>query len=545
MNSLLIGLLGVLILSAGYIGYGRIIARLWQIDSHSKTPAHEKYDGVDYIPARHWTILFGHHFASIAGAGPILGPVLATAAWGWAPTLVWIILGSIFIGAVHDFSALMVSLHHGGRSIAEVSEVVMGRASRLLFAAFLWLSLILVVAVFAAATAYTLVKEPHVVIPTCGLVIIAGMIGFWVNRFRGGLWPATIIALLLLAGFIWLGYKYPISLPAQYAIPIWIILLLIYALIASVLPVDILLQPRDYISTFILFFGLGLGYLGLVLTRYPIHVPAFVSAVPAQGPVWPMLFVFVACGAVSGFHSLVASGTTSKQLAEKEHARRIGFGAMILEGVLALLALLAVSAGLYWTSGAGHEGLILSELLSGGDWIGTFAKGYGRLTAPLMGAALGMTIAIIMLNAFVITTLDSATRITRYITEELFGDVFGIRFLKNRYLASLLVVVAAASLALGQWQKIWPIFGASNQLVAALTLLVISFYLLDRKRSIKFTFYPALFMLLTTIAALCYQGWMFFRQGKIGLGSIALLLLGLAAFMVWQGIIRPRPQAGS
>jgi len=540
MNSLWIGIIGILALAGGYIFYGRIMTRLWQVDPERIPPARENFDGVDYVPARHWTILFGHHFASIAGAGPILGPVLATAAWGWAPTLFWIILGSILVGAVHDFSALMISLRHGGRSIAEISETVMGQTSRLLFAGFLWLSLILVVAVFAAATAKTLVEEPHVVIPTLGLIFTAILMGFWVNRFNGNHWIATLVALLLVAFFIWLGFKIPVQIPGQHAVQIWIVLLLVYALIASVLPVDLLLQPRDYISTFILFLGLGAGYLGLFSTRYPLQVPAFISTVPAQGPLWPMLFVFVACGAVSGFHSLVASGTTSKQLANKGDALKIGYGAMILEGVLAILALLAVGAGLYWTTGPGREGLVISEILRQGNWIGAFAKGFGRLTAPLFGPVLGVTLAIIMLNSFVMTTLDSATRISRYITEELFGDVFKIKFFKNRILATVLVVLAAASLALGQWQRIWPIFGASNQLVAALTLLVITFYFLDRGRPTAFTFYPAVFMLLTTIAALCYQGWIFFHQGKFGLASVAVFLLTLALFMIWEGVHRIR-----
>ncbi|MBN1596081.1 carbon starvation protein A [candidate division FCPU426 bacterium] len=535
MNSLWLGMAGIVVLLGGYFTYGRLTARVWQSDRKDKTPAQEKPDGVDYVPARHWLILFGHHFASIAGAGPILGPVLAVAAWGWAPTLVWIILGSILVGAVHDFSALMISLRHGGRSIADVSEMVVGRTARLLFAAFLWLSLILVVAVFAAATANTLVEEPQVVLPTVGLIAAAFGLGFSINRKQGNLWLATIVALLGVAGFIGLGFIFPVHIPGSQATQIWILLLLAYALAASILPVDLLLQPRDYLSMYILFFGLGAGFLGVTLTRYPLDVPAYISATPAAGPIWPMLFVFVACGAVSGFHSLVASGTTSKQLGEYRHALRIGYGAMILEAVLALLALLAVGAGLYWRTGSGREGFILPELLAGGNWIGAFAKGYGRITAPLFGTVLGTTIAIIMLNSFVMTTLDSATRITRYLTEELFGDVLRIPFCRNRFAAGLLVVIAAAFLALGHWQKIWPIFGASNQLVAALTLLVVSFYLLKRRRPAGLTFYPAVFMFLTATGALCYQGWMFIKQGKPVLGGLALILLGLSFFMIREG----------
>ncbi len=540
MNSLWVGGIAIVLLWLGYRVYGRFMTRLWQVDPGRVPPSKAKFDGVDYVPARNWTILFGHHFASIAGAGPILGPVLATAAWGWAPTLLWILGGSIFIGAVHDFSALMVSLRHGGRSIAEVSERVMGRPSRILFAAFLWLSLILVVAVFAAATANTLVKEPHVVLPTFGLVGVALVLGWGVGRRGGNQFLATLAALAVVAGLIVLGFRCPVVIPGSQAVQIWIVILLLYALLASVLPVDLLLQPRDYLSTFILFFGLASGFLGLGLTHYPLRVPAWIGGAHAQGPLWPMLFVFVACGAVSGFHALVASGTTSKQLADKKDALKIGYGAMILEGALAVLALLAVGAGLYWRPGPGTAGWVYPELLRSGDWIGTFGRGFGRMTAPLFGATLGMTLAILMLNAFVMTTLDSATRITRYLTEELFGDAFGIGFLRRRGWASLFVVLVAAVLALGQWQRIWPIFGASNQLVAALTLLVVTFYLLERGRPAVYTLYPALFMLVTTSAALVYQAWTFWRQGKFVLAGLAVLLLALALFMLWEGSRRSR-----
>lgn len=538
MNSVVVAIIGLVLLTLGYRLYGKHMLKVWQVDNKRVTPAHELKDDLDYIPARHWMILFGHHFASIAGAGPILGPVLAVAAWGWLPAIGWIVLGTLFIGAVHDFSALLLSLRHQGRSIADVSEQVTGRSSRLLFAVFLWLTLVLIIAVFAAATAKTLVGQPQVVMPTFGLIVIAMAFGWAIKRWPGHLVMLTIGALALVAGVIGLGMAVPVVLSTGQALSIWIILLLVYALIASLMPVDALLQPRDYLSTFILFAGLGAGFVGLFLTHYPMTTPAVASFHSGKGPMWPMLFVFVACGAVSGFHALVASGTTAKQLAHKKDALKIGFGAMVLEAALALLAVLAVGAGLYWHAGPGHEGLVYPELLKNGNWIATFGKGFGRLTEPLFGLTLGTTLAVIMLNSFVMTTLDSATRIGRYLTEELFGSAFNIKLFKKPLVSTLVIVLAAAGVAFGNWQKVWPIFGAANQLIAALTLLVVSFYLIGRQRPVLYTLIPAGFMLVTTIAALGYQGWQFWTHGQVMLAILAILLLVLAVVVLTSGMNR-------
>lgn len=533
MNSLLVGAGAVVLLWLGYRFYGAKIESLWDIDPRRKTPAHTKRDGVDYIPADNWLILFGHHFAGIAGAGPIIGPVVAAALWGWVPALGWIVLGSIFIGAVHDFSALMASVRHEGKSIAQVAQTVMGRRAKILLAAFLWLALVLVVAVFAAATANTLIQEPRIVLPTFGLIPVAMLVGLMIYRWRAGSLLSTVVGLLLLAGLLGGGYHWPVVWTSLTG---WIVVLLVYAFIASIVPVNIILQPRDYLSTFILFFGLVLGYAGLLLSRPAMSTPAFVSVSSAQGPLWPMLFVVIACGAVSGFHSLIASGTTAKQLGNERDARRIGFGAMILEGVLAVLALLTVTAGLRWSASGAGSAPVYPELLQGGNWIGTFGAGYGQLVAPILGSTLGTLIAITTLNAFVMTTLDSATRIARYITEELFGEDFGIRLFKNAYFSTTIVVLFAAYLALGNWKAIWPIFGASNQLVGALALMVMSTYLLAKKKPVGYTLYPAVFMLLTTLAALLWQVSQFLAKGNILLSTIGIVLLVLAFFLIAENI---------
>ncbi|MGD9015084.1 MAG: carbon starvation protein A, partial [Candidatus Omnitrophota bacterium] len=531
MNALIIVIISGVFFCTGFIFYARRLERLWQIDAGRQTPALAKYDGVDYVPAKHWTILFGHHFASIAGAGPIIGPVIAGMLWGWLPALIWIVLGSIFLGGVHDFSTLMVSLRHQGKSIADVTQRVLNFKSKMVFAGFIFLSLILVMAVFAAVTANTLINEPRLVIPSFGLIFVAILVGLMMYKWKQNQITATIIGIILLAGLLILGNYMPVTLGVSDPLKMWIMILLVYAFIASVLPVNIILQPRDYLSTFILFFGLFFGYAGLIITRPQMQTPAFISWTANQGYLWPMLSVIVACGAISGFHSLIAGGTTSKQLANERDAKIIGYGGMILEGVLAILALLCVTAGLYWTAGAGQTKLIYPQLMKSGNWIGAFSAGFGQITKPLLGTQ-GSLIAAIMLNAFVLTTLDSATRINRYIAEELFGEGMKIKVFKNRYFSTLLIIGAALWLALGNWKAIWPIFGASNQLVAALGLVVVSAYLIGNKKPAKSTVYPAIFMLITTLVALIWQGIRFFRQQHILLFIVSCLLFILAVFMV-------------
>ena len=533
MNSLWIGAISLLLFFLGYKFYGRIAERLWQIDPERKTPAIEREDGIDYVPAKNWLILFGHHFASIAGAGPIIGPVIACAIWGWLPAVIWIVLGSIFLGGMHDFSSLFISIRHGGKSIGDIAESVVNYRTKIIFSLFLWLSLILVVTVFAAVGAQTLAAQPKIVVPTFGLIFDAILLSLMIYKWNLNQVVSTVIGVLILFGLIILGYYFPLSIPG--GARNWIKILLLYAFIASIIPVNILLQPRDYLSAFILFFGLFFGYLGLILTHPVIHTPAYIAWKGTGGALWPMLGVIIACGAISGFHSLIASGTTAKQLSNEKDARKIGYGAMIAEGVLAVLAVLAVSAGLYWSKASGHLNLIYPEIIKNEGWIVAFGKGYGELIKPIFGV-LGALIGMIMLNAFVVTTLDSATRITRYISEELFGEGLRIKLFRNRYLSTLVIVALAGWLALGNWQAIWPVFGAANQLVAALVLLIISLYLLIKNKPTRYTLIPGLFMLATTILALVYEANTFFRSGKLLLGVVAIILLILTFFIVGESI---------
>jgi carbon starvation protein len=527
MNSLFIALIGIILIIAGYIFYGKKLEKLWEVDPEKPTPAFTCRDNCDYIPAKNWFVLFGHHFSSIAGAGPILGPVIAVVAWGWLPALLWVIFGTIFIGGVHDFSSLMVSVRHKSESVAAVAEDLLGKKLRLVLLFFFWVTLILVIAVFAAVTAQTLEIQPGMVIPTFGLIFDAILIGYLLYH-RNSPYPAvTVLGLLILVFLIIFGYQFPILLPS--AGKSWTAILLVYCLIASVTPVNILLQPRDYLSAFLLFFGLLAGLLGLFLVHPVINAPAYIGFKSETGILWPMLFVTIACGAISGFHSLVASGTSSKQLPSEKDARKIGYGAMAAEGVLAVIAIMAVAAGLRWQG----TGLTYPVLIKEKGWIPTFAAGYQVITKPLLGGK-GDLVAILILNGFVLTTLDTATRICRYIGQELFGTGLKIKLFRNNYLATIIPLVLAAYLAFGNWKMLWPVFGAANQLIAALVLLLVSCYLLSRKKPVKTTLVPAIFMLLTTVFALGYQANKFYHSEKYFLGSISLLLLILAIYVTYQ-----------
>jgi carbon starvation protein len=365
--------------------------------------------------------LFGHHFASIAGAAPIIGPVIACLYWGWLPAIIWIVIGGIFIGAVHDFVSLVMSMRNQGKSITTVTESVMGRTSKILFSIFAFLSLILVVAVFAAVAGKTLATTPEVVIPTFGLVIVALIVGVMIYRMQLPILLCSVIGLLLLIGLIVTGYYVPVELGVKNAAAWWTVILLIYGMIASVTPVTMLLQPRDHLAGVVLYLGLLFGFLGLIVTHPNMKSPSVISFSSPEGWMWPMLLVSIACGAISGFHSLVASGTTSKQIPRTRDARVIGYGAMIMESALAVLAIMAVSAGLYWKSApAGMEGLVYQEVFKEGGWIKAFGEGYGQLTKVFFGG-LGTLVGITMLKTFIMTSLDTATRICRYMCNELLG----------------------------------------------------------------------------------------------------------------------------
>lgn len=528
MNSLAIVVGAGFIFWIGYVLYAEKIVALFKPNSKRKTPAYTNYDGIDYVPAKHWSILFGHHFSSIAGAAPVIGPVLAVSIWGWAPTLLWVVLGTVFIGGVHDYCSLIISARHKGRSIADFAGDTISRNAKLIFLSFAWVTLILVISVFVYLCAKTLTIMPAIVIPSIGLVPLAILVGFLLYTKKllkkHNQISVTILGLGCLGLLIYLGQKYPVSYRFAEPVRFWSIALLIYAYFASIAPVQVLLQPRDYLSAFLLIAGLGLGYIGVISHQPDLTFPAFTGfSSESANMLWPVLFVTVACGAISGFHSLVASGTTSKQLPDEIYGKRIGYGGMVAEGLLAVLALLVVAAAY------SNVDTLRDIVNSGGGPVVAFGVAYGKITENFL-AGFGGIFAVLILNAFIFTTLDTATRIARYITQELFR-------LKNRYIATLVIISLSGWLGLsGEWNEIWPLFGAANQLIAALALIVISSWLLSMRKPVIYTILPTAFMLLTTIAALLLKVIEYVRTGNFLLVIIAVILMFLAFVVLYEAV---------
>jgi carbon starvation protein len=536
-----------------FVGYryyaGRLDREVVQPDSRVETPAFTQKDGIDYVPSKPM-VLFGHNFASIAGAGPVIGPIIAMHHFGWAVTIAWILIGNVFIGAVHDYLTLMISVRNRGGSIADIAEDTMGMRAKTVFSIFLVLAMLLVIAVFGVVAAKTLIAQPEMVIPTFAIIPVSMILGWFIYQRNSNLTTATLIAVAVVIFSIFIGFHNPVPLPSEGVLGLsplmfWFVILLIYSCIASVLPVQTLLQPRDYLSTYILFGSMTLAIVALLWVHPELKMPAYRGGFSeVQGPVWPMLFVLVACGAVSGFHSLVAGGTISKQLSNESHGKPISYGGMLTEGVVAVVTVLLVGSGLYWVAptsgGVDMATLGFRETLQSGGWILAFGNGFGNIVnqmLPFLGFTFASMIAVLALNTFVLTTLDTAVRITRFIVQESLGrkvSMFG-----NKYVTTGAVVLLAYFIgATEAWQKIWPIFGATNQLIAGVALFVISTYLLAKGKPTKFTLIPAIFMVVTTIGALAWQSYRFFTspQPNIFLGCAALVLIGLAIFVGSEGL---------
>ena len=541
---------GLFFFFVGYRYYaGRLDREVIQPDNSISTPAVMQGDGVDFVKSKP-LVLFGHNFASIAGAGPVIGPIVAMHHFGWAVTLAWILLGNVFIGAVHDYLALMVSVRNRGSSIADIAEKTMGIRAKSVFSIFLVLAMLLVIAVFGVVAAKTLIAQPQMVLPTFAIIPISIALGWFIYYKNTDLAVSSIIAVAGVILSIYFGFQFPVELPESGIIgfsPLmfWFVILMIYAAVASVLPVNILLQPRDYLSTYILFGSMALAMLALLWIHPELHTPAYRGGFSEeQGPVWPMLFVLVACGAVSGFHSLVAGGTTSKQLSVESQGRPIAYGGMLTEGVVAVVTVLLVSGGLYWVApasgGIDMNTLGFRETLQSGGWILAYGNGFGNLVhqmLPFLSFTFASMIAVLALNTFVLTTLDSAVRITRFIVQESVGEK--IVLFKNKYVCTILVVFFSYLIgATDGWQKIWPIFGATNQLIAAVALFVIATWLMAMGKPTKFALYPAIFMVVTTIGALAWQSYRFYTQPEpnIFLGTAAVFLIILALFVGYEGM---------
>ena len=539
MQSLMIVLLGLAGMTLGWFFYSKFIAtKIYQLDPNFVTPAHEFNDGVDYHPTNKY-VLWGHHFTSVAGAAPIVGPAIAVY-WGWVPAVLWVTIGTVFFAGVHDFGALWASARHQGKSIGSLSEAVIGKRTRSLFMVVIFLVLLMVNAVFGVVIAGAFVNTPNAVFPAWSAIVVALIIGQLIHR-NYNLMLLSIVGVFALYGSIYVGSVVPLELPAGIlglsANGNWILILFIYAAIASMLPVWVLLQPRDFINGMQLFVGLILLYGAVVLSLPDISAPAFNNQVDVDAPsLIPLLFVTIACGAVSGFHGIVSSGTSSKQLNKETDARFVGYMASIGEGSLALITIVAVSGvALAATPEIWHQ--IYEKYGTAGA--ATFIQGGAQLITNGWGLPVGISTTLLatMVVLFAGTTMDSGVRLQRYIIQE-WGDIYGIDLFKKGVIATLIAVFCCLLLAFGAGGasgsgglEIWPLFGSTNQILAGMTLLVISVKLIKMGRPARYTLIPMIFVLITSCWAAILKLIEFWLAANWLLVTIDVVVL-VTSFMV-------------
>ena len=562
MNAALFLIIGIAVLVVGYIFYGGWLAKKWGIDNSRVTPAHEFEDGQDYCPAK-GPVLMGHHFSSIAGAGPINGPIQA-AVFGWVPVMLWVLIGGIFFGGVHDFGALFASIRHKGQSIGEVIGDAIGSKAKKLFIIFSYLTLILVVAAFASIVANTFkatytetgainyeasAANASTAIISIMFILMAILFGFFVYRRNAPLGIATIIGVIGIAACMYIGLNWH---PIYLSYNVWMIIVGLYIAVASVTPVWILLQPRDYLSSFLLYGMIILAIVGIIGAHPTVDMPAFTGfydnlkpSGTSLGYLFPALFVTIACGAVSGFHSLVGSGTTAKQLDQEKDAKPIAYGGMLIECALALISVCAV--GYIWAKYSSGETVTPTVV---------FATGLASMFSEVFGSAcydVVYSMLILAVSAFCLTSVDTATRLARYMFQELFTpvgmdskDLTGWRkVITNPYVATGITVVAGVVLGLTGYAKIWALFGAANQLLAALGLLAVCCWLGKVGRNNKMFYFPMFFMLVVTLTSLAFTiksqvvGILAGGEGVVWFyirGIIGVLLVILAIDLVVEGI---------
>ena len=567
MNGVVVLVVGIAILVVAYLTYGKWLAKQWGIDPSRETPSHTEEDGVDYVPAKA-PVLMGHHFSSIAGAGPINGPIQA-AVFGWVPVLLWVLIGGIFFGAVHDFGALFASIRHKGQSIGEVIADTMGSKAKKLFIIFSYLTLILVVAAFGSIVANTFMAtytesgavdyaasaaNATTAMISILFILIAIAFGFLVYRRNAGLGVSTIVGVVAIIICMVVGMNWH---PIYLSNTAWMVIVGIYILAASVAPVWILLQPRDYLSSFLLYFMMIVAVVGIIgcgLTGGAhMDIPAFTGFKDTVAPtgtslgyMFPALFVTIACGAISGFHSLVGSGTTAKQLNSEKDAQPIAYGGMLIECALAIISLCAV--GYIWANYASGETVTPTVV---------FATGISKMLGSIPGLAgtekIAYTLLVLTVSVFCLTSLDTATRLARYMFQEFwlepgetYKDVTGYKkVLTNPFVATLITVVLGIGLGITGYANIWPLFGAANQLLAALGLLAVATWLGKAGRNNKMFYIPMAFMLIVTITSLCFT----LKSNVLGIMAgaegvtwcwvravIAALLVVLAVVLVIDGI---------
>ena len=544
MQSLMIVLLGIAGMTFGWFVYSKFIAtKIYQLDPDFVTPANEFNDGVDYVPTNKY-VLWGHHFTSVAGAAPIVGPAIAVY-WGWVPAVLWVTIGTVFFAGVHDFGALWASSRHKGKSIGALSEDVIGKRTRALFMVVVFLVLLMVNAVFGVVIAGAFVNTPNAVFPAWSAIVVALIIGQLLHR-NVNLTLLSVVGVMALYFSIYVGSIMPIELPTGLfgltANANWIVILFIYAAIASMLPVWVLLQPRDFINGMQLFVGLFLLYGAVLLSLPDISAPAFNNSMTEDAPsLMPLLFVTIACGAVSGFHGIVSSGTSSKQLDKETDARFVGYFAALGEGSLALITIVAVSgAALAATPELWHE--IYDKYGSAGA--GTFIQGGAQLITNGWGIPVGVSTTLLatMVALFAGTTMDSGVRLQRYIIQE-WGDIYDIALFKKGIFATLLAVTCCLLLAFGAGGasgagglSIWPLFGSTNQILAAMTLLVISVMLIKMGRPARHTLIPMIFVLVTSSWAAVIKLMEFWAAGNWLLVTIDIVVLVTSLMVILEAI---------
>ncbi|MFN2320702.1 MAG: carbon starvation protein A [Dermatophilaceae bacterium] len=544
MNSLTLALIGVAMILAGYFLYSRFLAtRIFALDNAIPTPAHQLEDGVDYVPTNKF-VLWGHHFTSVAGAAPIVGPAIAVI-WGWLPAFLWVTIGTVFFAGMHDLGALWASVRNRGQSMGALSGRYIGGRGRNLFLVVIFLLLLMVNAAFAVVIAGLLVSTPTAVIPTWGALLVALLVGQAIYRLKWSLPLVSVVGVVSLYTLIWIGDRVPLALPETVmGLPnnsVWIVLLFLYAGIASMLPVWVLLQPRDYINGLQLFIALGILYGSVLLARPEIVAPAYNSNVPEGTPsLVPLLFVTIACGAVSGFHGMVSSGTSSKQLDKESDARLVGYFGAVGEGLLALGAIIATTAGFatlmdweatYSAFGAGS--------------VGAFVSGGGAIVESGLGLPQSLAATILATTAilFAATTMDTGVRLQRFVVQEI-GDIAGVRVGKG--IATVIAVGVALALTFGAGADgsggllIWPLFGTTNQLLAALTLSIVAIMLLRRGRTALPALIPLAFIGVITIYALFIQLGTFWEQRNWLLLGLDIIILIAAIWVFVEAITAMR-----
>lgn len=555
MNLALIAIAFIVLITSSYRLYGSWIARQVQLDGDAQTPAREKSDGVDFVPTRPF-YLFGQHFAAIAAAGPIAGPIIACQAFGWLPCLLWIGLGVVLIGAVHDFLALTASVRHGARSIADITREHLGARAGMAMLGFIWLALVYVIVAFADITAGSFVTgveeleaasiafHPGGAVAAASIfyLAIAVLMGFVQRFLNPPLWILTAIFVPATFGAVWLGTRFStlFILDAK----MWALLILVYCCVASMVPVWSLLQPRGYLGGFVLYVALALGVIGIFSGRFEIQQPAFKTfdAGGMTGLLFPFLFVTIACGACSGFHGLVCSGTTSKQIDRETHITPIGYGGMLAEGFVALIAMVTVM-------------IVAQNDLTGLKPGTIYGNGIGGFLTVIIGEKyrnFAITFGAMAFSTFVFDTLDVCTRLGRYILQELLRWPGRLGGWVGTFVTIALPVYFVAFAPSGSWVKFWTLFGASNQLLAALTLLAITVWLYQRRQRIAYTLLPMLFVLVTTLYALARLTVANFEAaGRSGAGVelvngiSCVILIVLAIYLIIRALATVRPRATS